>query len=67
MSGRLIESLSWMQLLFSKVTTSTGLKVVCELARKVYASGIKAEKDFREKEPTRRDSQLGQFNYVLPC
>lgn len=67
MSGRLVESLSWMQLLFSKVTTRTGLKVVCELARKVYASGIKAAKDFREHEPTQRDSLLGQFNYVLPC
>lgn len=67
MSGRLIESLSWMQLLFSTVTTRAGLKVVCELARKVYVSGIKVEKDFREMEPTRRDSQLGQFNYVLPC
>jgi hypothetical protein len=66
-SGRLVESLSWMQLLFSKVSTSTGLKVVCELARKTYQSGIKAAKGFREDEPTTRDSLLGQFNYVLPC
>jgi len=67
LSGRLVESLPWMQLLFSKVTTSTGLKVVCELARRVYASGIKASKDFRENDPTLRDSLLGQFNYVMPC
>ncbi|TWT52116.1 Rhodopirellula transposase [Allorhodopirellula solitaria] len=66
LSGRLVESLSWMQMLFSEVTTRRGLKVVCELARKVYQSGIKANSEFRKDEPTQRDAQLGQFNYVLP-
>lgn len=65
LSGRLVESLSWMQLLFSNVTTQTGLKVVCELARKTYKSGLKASKSFRQSEPTIRDTVLGQFNYVL--
>ena len=64
-SGRLVESLSWMQLLFSKVTTAAGLNVVCELARKVCKPGLKATEAFRQNEPTIRDKLLGQFNYVL--
>ncbi|WP_246113053.1 ISAzo13 family transposase [Allorhodopirellula solitaria] len=66
-SGRLVESLSWMQTLISKVNTRTGLKVVCELARKVYHSGIKVEQAFKDNEPTQRDSSLSKFNYVIPC
>jgi len=65
-SGRLVESLAWLQMLFSKVSTSTGLNVVCELARKTYESGIKAATEFVNNEPTQRDQRLGQFNYVLP-
>lgn len=53
-------------MLFSEVTTRSGLKVVCELARKVYQSGIKADSEFRKNEPTQSDAQLGQFNYTLP-
>jgi len=33
-SGRPVESLPWLQLLFSRESTSAGLRVVCELARK---------------------------------
>ncbi|MBB3207089.1 hypothetical protein FHS27_002908 [Rhodopirellula rubra] len=62
-SGRLVESLSWMQLLFSKVSTRTGLRVICELARKTYQTGIKTAAEFRQNEPTERDETLGQFNY----
>lgn len=64
-SGRLVESLHWMQLLFLKVTTCGGLRVACELARKVYQPGRKAADAFRRNEPTIRDIFLGQFNYVL--
>lgn len=64
-SGRLVESLNWLQLLFSKVTTTTGLNVVCELAKKAYKAGLKATASFRENDPTIRDDVLGQFNYVL--
>lgn len=66
-SGRLVGSLSWMQKLFAEVTTDGGLKVVCELARKTYRSGIKAAKEFLDSDPTQRDEKLGQFNYVLPA
>ncbi|WP_160168253.1 ISAzo13-like element transposase-related protein [Novipirellula maiorica] len=64
-SRRLVESLDWMQLLFSRVTTTVGLKVICELARKAYRSGQKATESFRKNEPMIRDKVLGQFNYVL--
>lgn len=65
LSGRLVESLQWMQTLFSQVTTNTGLSVVCELARKTYRSGCKASEEFRNNDPTIRDERLGQFNYVI--
>lgn len=66
LSGRLCESLEWMQLLFSQVRTSTGLSVVAELARKVYQTAQKAGKAFRQCESTIRDALLGKYNYVLP-
>ncbi|EMI21028.1 transposase [Rhodopirellula maiorica SM1] len=47
------------------MTTTVGLKVMCELARKAYRSGQKATESFRQNEPTIRDKVLGQFNYVL--
>ena len=64
---RLVESLSWMQLLFSQVSTRTGLRVFCELARKTYRAGIKVAAEFRNNEPTKRDKKLGQFNYLIPA
>lgn len=44
-------------------TTTTGLKVVVELARKVYKAGIKASPDYLQDEPVIRDNKLSQFNY----
>ncbi len=64
--GRLCETLSWMQSLFSGVTTKTGLNVVVELARKTYEAGCKASDEFRQCETTLRDERLGKYNYVLP-
>jgi len=46
-----------------QTTTKTGLRVVCELARKTYESGIKAAPDFLANEPTQRDAYLAAFNY----
>jgi hypothetical protein len=66
LSGRLCESLQWMQLIFSRVTTQTGLRVVAELAKKVYEPGQKASDAFRQCESTVRDEILGKYNYVLP-
>jgi hypothetical protein len=47
----------------SNTTTRTGLRVVCELAKKQYARGVKAEPKFLANEPTRRDPTLSRYNY----
>ena len=47
----------------AQTTTRTGLHVVCELAKKHYASGIKAHPDFLANEPTLRDTNLSTYNY----
>jgi len=65
--GRLCESIEWMQLLFSKVTTATGLSVVAEIARKVYQSGRQVDEAFRQCEKTVHDKILGKYNYLLPA
>ena len=44
-------------------TTRTGLRVVCELARKTYVNGIKAHPEFLANEPTLRDRTLSAYNY----
>ncbi len=64
--GRLSETLRSMKTLFSKVTTTTGLRVIAEIARRSYQRGRKASQEFRNDEPTLRDKQLGKYNYVLP-
>ena len=46
-----------------RTTTRTGLRVVCEVARKTYASGIKAHPSFLANEPTQRDPHLPAYNY----
>lgn len=46
-----------------QTTTRTGLRVVCELARKEYARGIKARPEFLANEPIQRDKTLSAYNY----
>ena len=46
-----------------QTTTRTGLRVVCELAPRPYARGVKADPHFLHNEPTIRDSQLSAYNY----
>lgn len=48
---------------FRTTTTSTGLRVVCEKAKKSYASEMKASPTFRKQEPTIRDEKLSAYNY----
>lgn len=47
----------------NQTTTRTGLYVVCELARKHYAAGIKANPEFLVNEPIKRDPTLSAYNY----
>ena len=44
-------------------TTRTGLRVVCELAKKEYLRGVKAKPDFLAQEPILRDKLLPAYNY----
>jgi hypothetical protein len=46
-----------------QTTTRTGLRVVCELAKKKYAAGVKANPVFLANEPTQRDNTLSTYNY----
>ena len=46
-----------------QTTTRTGLRVVCEIAKRPYQSGIKAHPDFLANEPTLRDNHLPTYNY----
>jgi hypothetical protein len=46
-----------------QTSTRAGLRVVCELAKRPYASGIKARPDFLAQEPTIRDNRLPAYNY----
>ena len=48
-------------------TTSTGLRVVVEIARRVYQSGVKASEHFRNNEPIIRHHHLSAFNYTAPA
>lgn len=52
---------------FARTTTTTGLKVVVELARRVYHAGVKASAEFLAHEPILRDEKLPHLNYVAPC
>jgi len=51
----------------ARTTTTTGLQVAVEVARRTYQAGIKATQDFRDDEPILRDKHLPQFNYVAPA
>lgn len=49
---------------FVRTTTTAGLRVVVEIARRVYQSGIKATQQFLSNEAIHRDSYLPAFNYT---
>lgn len=58
-----LTSVEVIQQLLQQTTTRTGLRVVCELARKQYTAGIKASPEFLANEPVRRDQALSAYNY----
>ncbi len=45
-------------------TTATGLRVVAEIARRMYEKGLKASRDFLENNPIRFDTFLPELNYT---
>ncbi len=48
-----------------RTTTRQGLRVVTELARRLYPSGKKAAPAYVENETVIRDKKLPQFNYCF--
>lgn len=65
--GLVCHSIEVVRQAFARTTTSTGLRVVVETARRVYCRGIKATKEFLQNEPVRHDLLLPQLNYVADC
>jgi hypothetical protein len=65
--GVLCRSIEVVRDAFARTKTSTGLRVVVEIARRVYRKGIKAAQEFRANEPIIRDLYLPQFNYTAPA
>lgn len=58
-----LTSIEVIQHAISQTTTRNGLHVVCELAKKPYAAGLKATPQFLTNEPTQRDCNLSAYNY----
>lgn len=65
LSGLLLRSVEVIRDAFARTTTSTGLKVVVEVARRIYQAKIKPQLEFTQHEPTRRDTLLPAYNYVI--
>lgn len=47
-----------------RTKTATGLRVVVEIARRMYQKGLKASRDFLENNPIRFDDFLPELNYT---
>jgi hypothetical protein len=67
LAGQLCHSIDVIRDAFARTTTSTGLRVVVETARRAYQAGVKACASFLENEPIIRDNLLPAFNYVAPA
>jgi len=63
LSSVMIKSIESIRDAIQRTTTSKGLRVVTELACRLYRSGIKASKEYLDNEPVIRDKHLPQFNY----
>jgi Rhodopirellula transposase DDE domain len=50
----------------SRTTTSSGLRVVAEVARRSYEKGIQASRDFLDDNPIVFDDFLPELNYSAP-
>jgi hypothetical protein len=59
----LLRSVDLVRDAIDRTTTRTGLRVVSELARKLYPKGVKASPEYLENETVIRDKQLPKYNY----
>lgn len=65
LKGLLVQSVETIRDAIERCTTSTGLRTIAEIARKVYQPKIPVSDAFLANEPVARDSLLPQFNYVI--
>lgn len=63
LNALLLRSVELVRDAINRTTTRTGLKVVAELARKLYPKGIKASPEYLENETVVRDQTLSKYNY----
>jgi Rhodopirellula transposase DDE domain len=49
-----------------RTKTATGLRVVAEIARRMYSKGLKASPDFLDNNPIRFNDFLPELNYTAP-
>ena len=59
----MLRSIELIREAIERTTTRQGLRVVTDLARKLYPSGIKASPEYLNQETVIRDKALPQFNY----
>jgi hypothetical protein len=64
MSGVVLKNAEVAQQAISGTTTATGLRVVAELAKRVYQKGLKASAEFLQAMPIRFHRFLPQLNYT---
>jgi hypothetical protein len=59
----MLRSIEMIREAIERTTTRQGLRVITDLARKLYPSGIKASAEYLHQETVIRDKILPQFNY----
>lgn len=59
----LLQSIEFIRHAIARTTTKQGLRVVTELARRLYPSGVKASPEYLQQETVIRNQILPQFNY----
>jgi len=64
MSGVVLKNAEVAQQAIYGTTTTTGLRVVAELAKRVYQKGLKASAEFLQAMPIRFHRFLPQLNYT---
>lgn len=65
LKGMLLKNVEVIYDAIVRTTTSTGLKVIAEIARKVYLPKIKPKPEFLIDEPIKRDKELSKYNYLI--
>ena len=59
----LLQSIEFIREALNRTTTRQGLRVITELARKLYPAGVKASSEYLHQETVVRNLILPQFNY----